>query len=255
MRMPMIVGNWKMNMTHLESIALVQKLSYRLEREVFDATEVVVCPPFTSLRSVQTTIDSDKMKISLGAQNVHENEKGAFTGEVSAPMLAKLNVKYVLVGHSERRAHCSETNDQTAAKIKSLRKFAITPILCVGETREQRDNGQSNDVVEAQVREGLASITKAEIENCVIAYEPVWAIGAGEPATIEQANEMIFHIRSILSSIQSSAGETVRVLYGASVDPGNSHNFLSQDGIDGLLVGGASLDADDFSRLVISAIK
>lgn len=255
MRKPIIVGNWKMNLTHLEAIALVQKLSYRLEREVFDACEVVVAPPFTSLRSVQTTIDSDKMEISLGAQNLSEHEKGAFTGEVSAAMLAKLTVRYVLVGHSERRTHCNETNDQTAEKIKLARKFEMTPILCVGETREQREAGESNLVVESQVREGLSKIAKTDIENCIIAYEPVWAIGAGQPATIEQANEMIFHIRSILDSMNSGAGELSRVIYGASVDPGNSKMFLSQDGIDGLLVGGASLEADDFSRLVISAIK
>jgi len=255
MRMPIIVGNWKMNLNHLEAIALVQKLSYRLEKEVFDSAEVVVCPPFTSLRSVQTTIDSDKMKIQLGAQNVHQNDKGAFTGEISAPMLSKLNVKYTLVGHSERRTHFNETNEDVAAKIKSLRKFEITPILCVGETREERDNDQSLAVVEAQVREGLSAIAKSDIENVVVAYEPVWAIGAGQPATIEQANEMIFHIRSVLNSIKGSLGESVRVIYGASVDPGNANSFLSQDGIDGLLVGGASLDADDFSRLVISAIK
>lgn len=255
MRKPIIVGNWKMNLTHLEAIALVQKLSYRLDDEVFDACEVVVCPPFTSLRSVQTTIDSDKMEIALGAQNVNENEKGAFTGEVSASMLSKITVRYVLVGHSERRAHCNETNEQTAAKVKIVRKFEMTPVLCVGETREQRDAGESNEIVEAQVREGLASIAKGDIENCVIAYEPVWAIGAGEPATIEQANEMIFHIRGILDSLQSGSSESTRVIYGASVDPGNAKSFLSQDGIDGLLVGGASLEADGFSRLVISAVK
>lgn len=255
MRKPIIVGNWKMNLTHLESIALVQKLSYRLEKDVFDACEVVVCPPFTSLRSVQTTIDSDKMEISLGAQNVNENEKGAFTGEISAAMLAKLTTSYVLVGHSERRQHCNETNEQTSLKVKAVRKFEMTPILCVGETREQRESEQSNEIVEAQVREGLSSIAKGDIENCIIAYEPVWAIGAGQPATIEQANEMIFHIRGVLDSISKGAGESARVIYGASVDPGNSKSFLSQDGIDGLLVGGASLEADDFSRLVISAIK
>lgn len=255
MRTPIIVGNWKMNLTHLEAIALVQKLSYQLDTAIFDSTEVAVCPPYTSLRSVQTTIDSDKMKISLGAQNVHENDKGAFTGEVSAPMLAKLNVKYVLVGHSERRAYCNETNEQTAAKVKISRKFEMTPILCVGETREQRDADESLAVVEAQVRDGLSKIAKGDIENCVVAYEPVWAIGAGEPATIGQANEMIFHIRGVLNSMTQGAGESTRVIYGASVDPGNAHNFLSQDGIDGLLVGGASLKADDFSRLVISAVK
>lgn len=255
MRTPIIVGNWKMNINHLEAIALVQKLSYRLEKDIFDSCEVVVCPSFTSLRSVQTTIDSDHMKISLGAQNVDEHEKGAYTGEVSAAMLLKLTVKYVLVGHSERRQHNGETNEQTSAKVQVVRKFEMTPILCVGETKEQREANQSMDVVEQQVREGLSGITKTDIENCVIAYEPVWAIGAGTPATIEQANEMIFHIRSILNSLNKGAGENARVIYGASVDPGNAKTFLSQDGIDGLLVGGASLDADDFSRLVISTTK
>lgn len=255
MRKPIIVGNWKMNLTHLEAIALVQKLSYRLDKDIFDDCEVVVCPPFTSLRSVQTTIDSDKMSISLGAQNVNENEKGAFTGEVSASMLAKLNVQYVLVGHSERRTYCNETNEVTATKVKAVRKLEMTPILCVGETREQRDAGESITVVESQVLEGLASIAKGDIENCIVAYEPVWAIGAGQPATIEQANEIIFHIRSVLSTITKGAGDITRVIYGASVDPTNARTFLGQDSIDGLLVGGASLDADEFSRLVISAVK
>ena len=255
MRKPIIVGNWKMNLTHLEAIALVQKLSYRLESDVFDACEVVVCPSFTSLRSVQTTIDSDKMEISLGAQNVNENEKGAFTGEISAGMVKKLNCTYVLVGHSERRQHCGETSEATAIKIKAVRKMEMTPILCVGETKEQRENGETTLIVEAQVLERLSSVSKGDIENCIIAYEPVWAIGAGTPATVEQANEMIFHIRGVLNGLNSGAGDVTRVIYGASVDPGNSKTFLSQDGIDGLLVGGASLDADDFSRLVISAIK
>jgi triosephosphate isomerase len=255
MRKSIIAGNWKMNLNHLEAIALVQKLSYQLDKDVFDNCEVVVCPPFTSLRSVQTTIDSDNMKIILGAQNVYEEDKGAYTGEVSASMLAKLTVKYVLVGHSERRIYMHETNEQIAKKVKIVRKYEMSPILCVGETREERDNDQSLDVVEQQVREGLASIAKSEIEHCVIAYEPVWAIGAGEPATIEQANEMIFHIRSILDSMSKGAGEMTRIIYGASVDPGNAHTFMSQDGIDGLLPGGASLDADTFSRLVVSATK
>ncbi len=255
MRKPIIVGNWKMNLTHLEAIALVQKLSYRLEGDVFDLCEVVVCPPFTSLRSVQTTIDSDKMKIDLGAQNVNENEKGAFTGEISAAMLKKLNCSYVLVGHSERRQHCGETNEVTAAKVRAVRKLEMIPILCVGETKEQRENGETTSVVESQVRQGLSNIAKNDIENCIIAYEPVWAIGAGAPATIDQANEMILHIRGVLNTLSSGSGEQTRVIYGASVDPGNSKTFLSQDGIDGLLVGGASLEADDFSRLVLSAIK
>lgn len=255
MRKPIIVGNWKMNLNHLESIALVQKLSYRLEKDFYEECEIVVCPPFTSIRSVQTTIDSDKMEIGLGAQNVNENEKGAFTGEVSAPMLAKLNVSYVLVGHSERRQHCGETSEQTAAKVKTVRKFEMTPILCVGETAEQRQNEESKEIVESQVRIGLSSISKGDIENCVIAYEPVWAIGAGEPATIAQANEIIFHIRGVLNSMNSGSGDNARVVYGASVDPGNAKGFMEQDGIDGLLVGGASLEADGFSRLAISAIK
>lgn len=255
MRKPIIIGNWKMNLNHLEAIALVQKLSYRLEKDVFDDCDVVVCPPFTSLRSVQTTIDSDKMQICLGAQNVNENDKGAFTGEVSASMLAKLNVEYVLVGHSERRMYCSETDEQVAAKVKSLRKFELTPVLCVGETIEQREAGDSNSIVEDQVLKGLASITKADIENCIVAYEPVWAIGAGQPASLDQTNEMILHIRSVLNQLNNGAKDSTRVIYGASVDPGNARLILSQDTIDGLLVGGASLEADSFSRLVISAVK
>lgn len=255
MRTPIIVANWKMNLNHLEAIALTQKLSYQIDNYLFEEAEVVLCPPFTDLRSVQTTIDSDKMKFKLGAQNVHESEKGAFTGEISAPMLAKFGTSYVLVGHSERRAHFGETNEDTALKIKSVMKFSMTPILCVGETREQRDNNESFDVVEEQVKVGLSKINKGDVENVVVAYEPVWAIGAGTPATIVQANEMIAKIRSVLFGIAKSTQEVSRVIYGASVDPLNARNFMDQDGIDGLLVGGASLKADDFSRLVISAIK
>lgn len=255
MRTPIIVANWKMNLNHLEAIALTQKLSYQIDKYLLEDSEVVLCPPFTDLRSVQTTIDSDKMHFKLGAQNVHEQEKGAFTGEVSAPMLAKFGAQYVIVGHSERRQHFGETNETIAAKVKSVLKFGMTPILCVGETREQRDAEQSFDVVEEQVIVGLSKISKGEAENVVIAYEPVWAIGAGQAATIVQANEMIAKIRSVLFGISKGTNDTSRVIYGASVDPMNARNFMDQDGIDGLLVGGASLNADDFSRLVISAIK
>lgn len=244
-----------MNLNHLEAIALVQKLSYQLDVSVFDACEVVVCPPFTSLRSVQTTIDSDNMKILLGAQNVHENEKGAFTGEISASMLAKLTVKHVLVGHSERRQYVGETDEQIAAKMKILRKFEMTPVLCVGETGEQREAGNSLEIIESQVKDGLSKVTKSDIENCIIAYEPVWAIGAGEPATVEQASEIIQNIRKIIGNLSPASAENIRILYGGSVDAGNAKSFLGSEEIDGLLVGGASLEADSFSRLVTSAIK
>ncbi len=253
--MPIIVGNWKMNLNHLEAIALVQKLSYQLEISIFENAEVVICPPFTSLRSVQTVIDSDKMLFSLGAQNVHSSDKGAFTGEVSAPMLSKLNCKYVIVGHSERREHLKETDEEIALKVKATRKFEMTPIVCVGETSQQREDGASLEIIENQVRVGLSKIQKGDIENCVIAYEPVWAIGAGEPATPQQATEVAAHIRTVLNSISSNSGEVTRILYGGSVKPDNSHTFLSEESLDGLLVGGASLVADDFSRLVISAVK
>lgn len=255
MRTPIIVANWKMNLNHLEAIALTQKLSYQIDKYILEESEVVFCPPFTDLRSVQTTIDSDKMLFKLGAQNVNENEKGAFTGEISAPMLAKFGTQYVLVGHSERRQHFGETNETIAAKVKSVLKHGMTPILCVGETREQRDNEESFEVVEEQVNVGLSKISKSEVEKVIIAYEPVWAIGAGAPATIVQANEMIAKIRSVLFAISKGANDVARVIYGASVDPLNARNFMDQDGIDGLLVGGASLNADDFSRLVISALK
>jgi triosephosphate isomerase len=255
MRTPIIVANWKMNLNHLEAIALTQKLSYQIDKYILEEAEVVLCPPFTDLRSVQTTIDSDKMLFKLGAQNVHDQDKGAFTGEVSSPMLAKFGTQYVIVGHSERRQHFGETNDLIAAKVKAVLKHGMTPILCVGETREQRDSEQSFEVVEEQVTVSLSKISKSEVENIIFAYEPVWAIGAGAPATIIQANEMIAKIRSVLFAISKGSNDVARVIYGASVDPLNARNFMDQDGIDGLLVGGASLSADDFSRLVISAIK
>ena len=255
MRTPIIVANWKMNLNHLEAIALTQKLSYQIDKYLLENAEVVLCPLFTDLRSVQTTIDSDKMEFKLGAQNVHQSEKGAFTGEISAPMLAKFGTSYVIAGHSERRQYFNETNDIIAEKVKSVLKFAMTPILCVGETKEQRENDQSFDIVEEQISIGLSKISKSEIENVIIAYEPVWAIGAGTPATIVQANEMISKIRSVIFAMHKGSSDATRVIYGASVDPLNARNFMDQEGIDGLLVGGASLNADDFSRLVISAIK
>src|SRR6478752_4777327 len=197
-RKPMMAGNWKMHHTHLEAIQVVQKLSYRLEHADYDACEVVVCPAFTALRSVQTTIDSDRIPIGLGAQDCHWEPSGAFTGEVSAPMLAKLNVKYVIVGHSERREMFGDTDEVVAKKLRAVLAAGMTPIVCVGETLEERDAGTTDTKVASQVSEAFKGLSSDDAQKCVVAYEPIWAIGTGKNATPDDANDTIGVIRGRL---------------------------------------------------------
>ncbi|HEY5650826.1 MAG TPA: triose-phosphate isomerase [Acidimicrobiia bacterium] len=250
-RKKLIAGNWKMNTNHLEGIQMVQKLSYRLEREDYDRVEVVVCPPFTSLRSIQTVIGADKMMIGLGAQNVDWRENGAYTGEISAPMLAKLNVAYVIVGHSERRQYFGETDETVNLRAKAVVASGMTPIICVGETEEQYDAGQTEEVVLSQVSGGLAGFTSDAVAGFVMAYEPVWAIGTGKACSAERANEVCEAIRNrIGSELGSEAAESVRIQYGGSVNPGNVKELMAKRHIDGALVGGASLDPDKFAAVV-----
>ncbi|HEY3958436.1 MAG TPA: triose-phosphate isomerase [Streptosporangiaceae bacterium] len=246
----MIAGNWKMNGNHFEALALVQKLAFALKSKDFDAAEVVVLPPFTSLRSVQTLVAGDKLRIRYGAQDVSPHRDGAYTGDISAAMLAKLGCSYVLAGHSERRQHHGEDDALVNAKIKALIGADIVPVLCVGESLEARQEGRHLDVVRSQLDGGLAKVPEERVASMVIAYEPVWAIGTGEVATPEDAQEVCAAIRHRISGLQSSeTGAAVRILYGGSVKAANISAIMDQQDVDGALVGGASLDAGEFVRI------
>jgi len=252
-RTPIMAGNWKMHRDHLEAIQLVQKLAYHLEEEDYTGQDVVVCPPFIALRSVQTLIQSDHLPIALGAQNCHPEDEGAFTGEISPPMLKRLDVAYVLAGHSERRALFGETDEVVNAKVAAIQRHGMRPILCVGETQEEREAGRAGEVVTSQLRGSLAGITVTPetAEELVVAYEPVWAIGTGLTATPEDAQEMCATVRAELTSLYSSeVADAIRVQYGGSVKPGNVRSLMEQPDIDGALVGGASLSSEDFALIV-----
>ncbi len=254
-RMPLISGNWKMNHNHLEAIHCVEKLHFRLAKEDFAHTDVSVHPPFTDLRSVQTFLAGEKhARLLLGAQNCHPEEKGAFTGEVSVTMLAKLDVAYVIVGHSERRQMFGETDEGVNAKVKAVLKHGMVPIMCCGETLEQREAGEAESIVRAQIVAGLAKVKADDVAKLVIAYEPIWAIGTGRTATSDDAQAMCAAVRAqVTESFGADAGMRVRVQYGGSAKSSNAGELLSMDDIDGLLVGGASLDPDEFAKIVQAA--
>jgi triosephosphate isomerase len=240
-----------MHKTHLEAIQDVQKLSYMVDKQDTERVEVVVCPPFTALRAVQTIIEADKLPFALGAQDVHWEDKGAFTGEVSPPMLRALRVAYVIVGHSERRQHVGETDATVARKLRAVFRHDMTPILCVGETDDQREAGRATEVVTAQVREDVSKVGPDEAARLVIAYEPVWAIGTGKACSPADAGEAIRAIRDVLETMFSTdVAETVRIQYGGSVKAGNVREFMTHPEIDGALVGGASLDPEEFALIV-----
>ncbi len=250
-RMPLISGNWKMHHNHFDAIQMVQKLSYRLSKDDYRMVDVSVHPPFTDLRSVQTVLEADKIPIALGAQHCHWEEKGAFTGEVSPAMLAKLNVSYVIAGHSERRTLFAETDEMVNAKVRAILTNGMTPILCVGESLEEREAGTTEERVRAQVAAGLAKVSAEQVAGLVIAYEPIWAIGTGRNASAADAQAVCAAIRAtVASSFGAAAGEGLRVQYGGSVKPSNIVELMAEADIDGALVGGASLDADEFARLV-----
>ena len=247
----LMVGNWKMNATHLEAIQMVQKLSYRLEPRDYERVEVVVAPPFTSLRSVQTVIEADRLWIGLGAQNVFWEEAGAFTGEISAPMLAKLSVQHVIVGHSERRQLFGETDEGVNKKVRAVAGAGMRPIICVGETLEQRESGEAERVVIGQVVAAINRIDVEAVTTAAIAYEPIWAIGTGRNALPDDAGLMAETIRSTVADrVSSEAAAGIRILYGGSVNAGNIKDFMAKSEIDGALVGGASLDPDNFASIV-----
>ena len=250
MRKPLIAGNWKMNLNHLEAIAVTQKLSYSLDDKDYDAVDVVVLPPFTDIRSVQTLIDGDRLRLTYGAQDISPEASGAFTGDISGSMLNKLGVSFVAVGHSERRAIHSEDDAIVNRKIKAALANEITPIFCVGEELEIREAGTHVAHVLSQVRNGLKGFHKPDLKKIVFAYEPVWAIGTGKTASAGDAEEVCAAIRSELIKIGSEEiSETARILYGGSVKSSNIVEIMQQPNIDGVLVGGASLDPEEFARI------
>ena len=251
MRTPLIAGNWKMNNTHHEAIKLVQQLGYELSGHDYGKVEVSVCPPFTSLRTVQTLIESDRLQFILGAQNMHWEKGGAFTGEVSPEMLKALRVHYVILGHSERRELLGETDEGVNKKAKAAYQNELTPILCCGETEGEHEAGETQSKVERQVRAGLNGLKPEQVKEIVVAYEPIWAIGTGKTATPDDAQQTIAYIRSVIAQqFSQDVADEVRILYGGSVKAGNAKALTSQTDIDGALVGGASLDAAEFAAIV-----
>lgn len=246
-RTPLMAGNWKMNLDHLEAIHLVQKLAFSLNDDDFANVDVAVMVPFTDIRSVQTLIDGDKLRIGYGSQDISQHDKGAYTGEISGVMLSKLGVQYAVVGHSERREYHGETDAIVNAKAKAAIKHGITPIVCVGEGLEIRKAGEHVAYTLAQLDGSLAGIAPEQVAKLVVAYEPVWAIGTGEVATPEDAQEVCAAIRVRISeTFGEAAGEEVRVLYGGSVKASNVASIMEKVDVDGALIGGASLDADEF---------
>jgi triosephosphate isomerase len=240
-----------MHKTHLEAIQAVQKLSYLLDKDDAERVEVVVCPPFTALRAVQTLLDADKLPYGLGAQTVHHEDKGAFTGEISPPMLTALKVAYVIVGHSERRQLFGEDDLVVNKKVKAVVKHGMTPILCVGETLEERDAGGTETKVAQQVRRALDAVDPERAAELVIAYEPIWAIGTGRNAEPTDAGRVVEVIRETLRQrYGDEVAQAVRVQYGGSVKPGNIRGFMAHPEIDGALVGGASLEPEDLALIV-----
>ena len=249
-RKPLMVGNWKMHGAHLEAIQRVQKLSYLLDPEDYDRVDVAVAPPFTSLRSVQTVIEMDGLPIRIAAQNMHWEDSGAYTGEISAPMLAKLSVSYAIVGHSERRRLFGEDDRTVNRKVRAALAAGLTPIAAVGETLEEREAGKAEEVVRRQAGAALARIPAEDAARVVVAYEPVWAIGTGRHADPSDAQEMASAVRECIRERKGGAADRVLILYGGSIDPGNIAALMAKRDIDGGLVGGASLDADTFAVCV-----
>ena len=250
-RRPIVSGNWKMHHNHFEAIQFLQKLAYLVTKDDFDVVDVTIHPPFTDIRSVQTLIDADELRFSLGAQHCHFDDKGAFTGEVSPAMLGKLGVKYVIAGHSERREIFGESDDMVAQKVTGIMRNGMTPIICVGETLEEREAGTTEEKVLGQIRSALHRRTPEQVGSFVIAYEPIWAIGTGRTATAHDAQAVIGAIRDeVRALVGVEAADSVRIQYGGSVKAGNIAEIMAQPDIDGVLVGGASLDPDEFARII-----
>lgn len=245
MRKVIIAGNWKMNKTISESVEFIEELKKEeLDKEV----ECVVCAPFISLERL--SVASKNTAIKLGAQNVSQYDNGAYTGEISTSMLKDLKMEYVIVGHSERRQYFLETNEVINQKVQKVLSSKMTPILCVGETLEERESGKMNNVIATQIKEGLANLSFDQAKGVVVAYEPIWAIGTGKTATSDQANEMAMFIRNQLRELFQDVAEDISILYGGSVKPDNIKEIMAQSDIDGALVGGAALKVDSFAELV-----
>jgi triosephosphate isomerase len=253
-RTPLIAGNWKMNLNHLEALALVQKLAFSLKEDLLQAVEVAVLPPFVDIRSVQTLIDGDKLLLKHGAQDLSPHESGAYTGDVSGAMLAKLGCSYVIVGHSERRQYHAEDDALVNAKLKAAFRSELTPILCVGESLQIREEGRQREFCCGQLGAALDGVPAEQAASLVVAYEPIWAIGTGQVATPDDALEVCAAIRDDLGTAYSAElAAGVRVLYGGSVKAGNAADLLAAPDVDGALVGGASLEAEEFAAICRAA--
>ena len=240
-----------MNLDHFEALRNLQKLAWLLPKDIYQRADVSIHPPFTDIRTLQTSIEADRMDILLGAQHCHHEVNGAFTGEVSPLFLQKLDVKLVICGHSERRDLFGETDEMVNAKVKAILKHNMTPIMCVGESLAEREAGETEAKVLGQVVNGLQGVRKSEVGSMVIAYEPIWAIGTGKTATADDAQQVCASIRAaVTASFGADAGASVRIQYGGSVKPGTTEELMAQPDIDGALVGGASLDPDDFAQIV-----
>ncbi|WP_343602369.1 triose-phosphate isomerase [Mycobacterium sp.] len=249
-RKPLIAGNWKMNLNHFEAIALVQKIAFALPDKYYDRVDVAVLPPFTDLRSVQTLVDGDKLRLTYGAQDLSQHESGAYTGEISGAFLAKLGCGYAVVGHSERRTYHHEDDALVAAKAAAALRHRLTPIVCIGEHLEVREAGDHVTHNVEQLRGSLAGLSAEQVGAVVIAYEPVWAIGTGRVAGAADAQEVCVAIRTELAALAGpQIADTVRVLYGGSVTAKNIGDIIAQPDVDGALVGGASLDGEQFATL------
>lgn len=253
MRKYLMAGNWKMNKTMSEAIVLTQQLCNQYNHK-WDNVDIVVCPPAIDIKSVYTVIDFDKTKIAVGAQNVHWEESGAFTGEISIPMIKEAGCEFCIVGHSERREMFNETDTSVNLKVKALIEADIAPIVCVGESLSMRDSGDYVGFIVAQVRAALAGLDEADMKKVVIAYEPIWAIGTGRTATPEQAEEVCVTIRATIANMfGKGVADACRVLYGGSMNVGNVESLLAQPDIDGGLIGGAALQSDSFRQLIEAA--
>ena len=245
MRKPIIAGNWKMHKTIAEALEFVNEVKDRVNN---DKVEAVICAPFTLLKDLKQATKGTNIKI--GAQNMHFEEKGAFTGEISPLMLKELDMDYVVIGHSERRQYFNETDETVNKKVLKALEVGIDPILCVGETLEEREAGNTKDVCKVQVEKALENVSKKDLAKVVIAYEPEWAIGTGKTATSEDANDVIAYIREVVANLYGELANEVRIQYGGSVKPSNVAEIMNQSDIDGALVGGASLEANDYVELV-----
>ena len=245
-----IIGNWKLNLDHLEAIQLLQKINYSLPEDIEENIEIVLSPSFTSLRSLQTVISSDKLKIKLSSQNVSQYSSGAYTGEISASQLKKLDIEYAIVGHSERRTLFNEVDSVINDKVNRLIDSEIVPIFCFGESIDERKSGTYLNFIENQINEGLKGLRKDKVKKLVVAYEPIWAIGTGEVASLENIVEVLDYVKNIINKKPFFNDDNIKFIYGGSVSPDNAEDILNSKIVDGALVGGASLDANKFLDII-----